>query len=129
VGLTQNHFAADLREFSRINGVLKHSRFILKAEFPTVAASGAYPGCDGEGESLRGRERPRHTVPRVRMETPAPPVLCEEHIGKEAPAGRFRLRVSFPEAVVSHWSLVVGKTSSDELANDRRSSTDDRDSF
>jgi hypothetical protein len=34
--------------------------------------------------------------PRVLAETPAPPALCEERIGKEAPAGMFPPACFFP---------------------------------
>jgi hypothetical protein len=72
-----------------------------------------YPGCGGEGcvfsaNSARqvsvlsaikavyaedaekiSRRPQRRRIPRVRAETPAPPALRKERIGKEAPAGMF----------------------------------------
>jgi hypothetical protein len=37
--------------------------------------------------SFDGQECPAHALPRVLVETPAPPALREERIGKETAAG------------------------------------------
>jgi hypothetical protein len=58
---------------------------IILSEFPIATACGhtlVAAARDGFGTSCTDE-----IFPRVRMETPAPPVLCEKHIGKESPAG------------------------------------------
>ena len=47
-------------------------------EFPTALAYWVTYGCGGE-EELCGQERPRHILPRVRVEMPAPPGPYQDH--------------------------------------------------
>lgn len=48
--------------------------------------------------------------PQVQVETPAPPVLCKRHIGKEAPAGVvLRLLAFLPKRVFSNSQLAFSR--------------------
>jgi hypothetical protein len=60
----------------------------------------------------------KEIVPRVLVETPAPPVLCKERIGKETAAGIVPPVCVFSAAAFGSWLLAPGSTP--ELRDHRR---------
>jgi hypothetical protein len=60
--------------------------YIIEGKFPTVVAFRDTLAAPARGYFLLVVAK--KIIPRVRRETAVPPVFREEHIGKEAPAGK-----------------------------------------